>query len=176
MAADTTASGTVATVPSGAAVDTESGKVSYIDQRNALIVVAVPGSENLSFDAKDHKDVLAWIQIGDKVTARYLEPYVTGLTLAVGTPVTHLSRTVKVTRFSPESTEEGFQAASTFDGVVEVTGVDRKLNLLTFADKSGVARSVKVSRPDLVSTMHSLARRSHVRITYESASTVIVQR
>ncbi|WP_233858809.1 hypothetical protein [Paraburkholderia sp. HD33-4] len=175
-AADTSAPDAQASVPSGASVDSESGTVSYIDQKNAIVVVDVPGRESLSFNAKDHKDVLSWLQVGDKVTTHYVEPYVTGLTLAAGTPVTHLNRTVKVTQFSPEKKEEGFQAVGTFEGVVEVTGINRKLGLLTFADKSGVARSVKVNRPDLVDTMYSLPRRSHVRITYETTSTVIVQR
>jgi hypothetical protein len=175
-AAEASAPEAGASVPAGASVDSESGAVSYIDHQNSIVVVDVPGRESLSFNAKDHKDVLTWLQVGDKVTTHYVEPYVTGLTLAAGKPLTHLNRTMKVTQFSPDRKEEGFQAVGTFDGVVEVTGINGKLGLLTFADKSGVARSVKVNRPDLVGTMHSLARRSHVHLTYETTSTVVVQR
>jgi hypothetical protein len=163
-------------VPSDASVDSESGTVSLIDQRNAIIVVTVPGHEDLSFNAKNHRDALSAVKIGDKVTASYLEPYVTELSLAKGVPLTRLNRTVKLTQYSPGAGQEEFQALRVFQGVAEVTGVDHKLNLLTIEDKEGTAHSVRVSRPELVKVMQSLARHSHVRIMYESETTVVVAR
>jgi len=173
---DATASATAQAIPSGAAVDTESGTVSLIDQKNAIIVVTVPGHEDLSYNVKDHREVLDTVKVGDKVTASYLEPYVTELSVAKGVPVTRLTREVKVTHFAPGTGQQEFQALRVFRGVAEVTAVDRKLNLLTFEDKTGTARSVRVSRPELVKVMQSLARHSRVRIAYESESTVVVTR
>jgi hypothetical protein len=162
-------------VPSGASVDSESGTVSLIDQKNALIVVTVPGHEDMSFNAKDHRDALNVIKVGDTLTASYLEPYVTELSVAKGVPITRLNRTVKLTQYSPGAGQEEFQALRVFHGVAEVTAVDRKLNLLTVEDKGGTAHSVRVSRPELVTVMQSLARHSHVRIAYESETTVVVR-
>jgi hypothetical protein len=173
---DAVPSATAQAVPSGASVDSESGTVSLIDQRNAIIVVTVPGHEDLSFNAKNHRDALSAVKIGDKVTASYLEPYVTELSLAKGVPLTRLNRAVKLTQYSPGAGQEEFQALRVFQGVAEVTGVDHKLNLLTVEDKAGTAHSVRVSRPELVKVMQSLARHSHVRITYESETTVVVAR
>jgi hypothetical protein len=62
----------------------------------------------------------------------------------------------------------------TYDGVVEVTAINSKLNLLTIADRTGTAQSVKVSQPDLVTVMNSLARHEHVQLTYESAFKVSI--
>lgn len=171
---DMTASAPAQAVPSGASVDTESGIISLIDPKNALIVVTVPGHEDLSFSAKDHRDVLNSIKVGDKLTASYLEPYVTGLTPAQGAALTHLDRTAKVTQNSLGTDLERFQALRIFSGVVEVTGIDRKLNLLTIEDKSGTAHSIRVIRPDLVKVMQSLKRHDRVRIVYESETTVTV--
>jgi len=162
--------------PSGASVDTESGTITLIDKKNAIIVVAVPLHDDLSFDAKAHRDLLDSVKVGDKVTASYLEPYVTELSPANGAALTPLAHTVKVTQYAPGANEEGFQALRVLSGVVEVTGVDRKLNLLTFEDKSGAAHSVRVSRPDLLKVMQSLARHSRVRIAYESETTVVISR
>jgi hypothetical protein len=173
---DAVPSATAQAVPSGASVDSESGTVSLIDQRNAIIVVTVPGHEDLSFNAKNHRDALSAVKIGDKVTASYLEPYVTELSLAKGVPLTRLNRAVKLTQYSPGAGQEEFQALRVFQGVAEVTGVDHKLNLLTVEDKAGTAHSIRVSRPELVKVMQSLARHSHVRITYESETTVVVAR
>jgi hypothetical protein len=173
---DAVPSATAQAVPSGASVDSESGTVSLIDQRNAIIVVTVPGHEDLSFNAKDHRDALSAVRIGDKLTASYLEPYVTELSVAKGMPLTRLNRAVKLTQYSPGAGQEEFQALRVFKGVAEVTGVDHKLNLLTVEDQAGTAHSVRVSRPDLVKVMQSLARHSHVRIAYESETTVVVTR
>jgi hypothetical protein len=173
---DAVPSATAQAVPSGASVDSESGTVSLIDQKNALIVVTVPGHEDLSFNAKDHRDALNAIRIGDKLTASYLEPYVTELSVAQGVPLTRLNRAVRLTQYSPGAGQEKFQALRVFQGVAEVTGVDHKLNLLTVEDKAGTAHSVRVSRPELVKVMQSLARHSHVRIAYESETTVLVTR
>ena len=163
-------------VPSGASVDEETGTISLIDQKNALIVVSVPGHEDLSFNAKDHRDALNAVKVGDKLTASYLEPYVTELAVAKGQPITRLNRTVKLTQSSPGGELEQFQALREFRGVAEVTGIDRKLNLLTLEDKAGTVHSVRVSRPELVEVMQSLKRHSHVRIAYESESTIVVTR
>jgi hypothetical protein len=163
-------------VPSGASVDSESGTVSLIDQNNAIIVVTVPGHEDLSFNAKDHRDALSTVRMGDKLTASYMEPYVTELSVAQGVPLTRLNRAVRLTQFSPAAGQEKFQALRVFQGVAEVTGVDHKLNLLTVEDKAGTAHSVRVSRPELVKVMQSLTRHSHVRIAYESETTVVVTR
>ncbi|MCX5539088.1 hypothetical protein M3A49_06190 [Paraburkholderia sp. CNPSo 3076] len=163
-------------VPAGASVDTESGTISLIDQKNALVVVTVPGHDDLSFDVKDHRDVLKVIRVGDKLTTRYMEPYVTGLTPAEGAAVTRLTHTAKMTQHSSGADQENFQVLRVFSGVAQVTGVDRKLNLLTVVDKSGTARSIRVSRPDLIEVMQSLKHHSHVRIKYESEMTVIVAR
>jgi hypothetical protein len=173
---DATAPATAQAIPSGAPVDSESGTVSLIDQKNAIIVVTVPDHEDLSFNAKDHRDALNAIKVGDKLTASYLEPYVTELSVAKGVPLTRLNRTVKVTQHAPGAGEEGFQALRVFQGVAEVTAVDRRRNLLTFSDKAGTAHSVRVSRPELVQVMRSLVRHSHVRIAYESETTVVVTR
>lgn len=175
-AADTEASAASEAVPAGASVDTESGTISLIDQKNALIVVTVPGHDDLSFSVKDHRDVLDVVKVGDKLTTRYLEPYVTGLTPANGAAVTRLNHTAKVTQHSSGADNENFQVLRVFSGVAQVTGVDRKLNLLTVVDKSGTARSVRVSRPDLVEVMQTLKHHSHVKITYESEMTVIIAR
>lgn len=173
---DTTASAPAQAVPSGESIDTESGTISLIDQKNALIVVTVPGHEDLSFDAKDHRDVLNSIKVGDKLTTRYLEPHVTGLTPAEGAALTRLNRTVKVTQYSVGADQSRFHGLRVFSGVAEVTGIDRKLNLLTVEEKSGTAHSVRVSRPDLVEVMQSLKRHSRVRIVYESETTVTISR
>jgi hypothetical protein len=135
-----------------------------------------PGHEDLSFNAKDHRDALNAIKVGDKLTASYLEPYVTELSVAKGVTLTRLNRAVKVTQYSPGAGQEEFQALRVFQGVAEVTAVDRKLNLLTFEDTAGTVHSVRVSRPELVKVMQSLARHSHVRIAYESETTVVVTR
>ncbi|HXZ06947.1 MAG TPA: hypothetical protein VEI25_02720, partial [Paraburkholderia sp.] len=173
---DATASATAQAAPSGASVDSESGTISLIDPKNAIIVVTVPGHEDLSFNVKNHREVLDTVKVGDKVTTHYLEPYVTQLSVAKGVPVTRLTREVKVTHLAQGTGQQEFQALSTFQGVAEVTAVDRKLNLLTFEDKSGTARSVRVSRPELVKVMQTLAHHSRVRIAYESESTVVVTR
>lgn len=173
---DAVPSATAQAVPSGASVDSESGTVSLIDQKNAIIVVTVPGHEDLSFNAKDHRDALSAVKIGDKLTVSYLEPYVTELSVAQGVPLTRLSRAVRLTQYSPGAGQEKFQALRVFQGVAEVTGVDHKLNLLTVEDKAGTAHSVRVSRPELVKVMQSLARHSHVRIAYESETMVVVTR
>ncbi|WP_028218130.1 hypothetical protein [Paraburkholderia oxyphila] len=173
---DSDASAAGQAVPSGASVDTESGTISLIDQKNALIVVTVPGHDDLSFSAKDHRDVLNAIKVGDKLTAIYLEPYVTGLTPAGGAALTRLNHTAKVTQHSSGADQESFHVLRVFSGVAEVTGVDRKLNLLTVEDKSGTARSVRVSRPDLVEVMLTLKHHSRARITYESEMTVVTSR
>jgi hypothetical protein len=47
---------------------------------------------------------------------------------------------------------------------------------LTFADKAGTVHLVRVSRPELVKVMQSLARHSHVRIAFNSETTVVVAR
>jgi hypothetical protein len=83
---------------------------------------------------------------------------------------------VKVTQYSPGAGQQEFQALRVFKGVAEVTAIDRKLNLLTVEDKGGMAHSVRVSRPELVKVMQSLSRHSHVRIGYESETTVVVTR
>ncbi|MEX3948597.1 hypothetical protein AB4Y40_12735 [Paraburkholderia sp. EG287B] len=175
-AADTEASAASEAMPAGASVDTESGTISLIDQKNALIVVTVPGRDDLSFNVKDHPDVLKVIRVGDKLTTHYMEPYVTGLTPAEGAAVTRLTHTAKVTQHSSGADQENFQVLREFSGVAQVTGVDRKLNLLTVVDKSGTARSIRVSRPDLIEVMQSLKHHSHVRIKYESEMTIIVAR
>ncbi|MEX3917217.1 hypothetical protein AB4Y43_13415 [Paraburkholderia sp. BR10872] len=175
-AADEDASAASEAMPAGASVDTESGTVSLIDQKNALIVVTVPGHDDLSFNVKDHPDVLKVIRVGDKLTTHYMEPYVTGLTPAEGAAVTRLTHTAKVTQHSSGADQENFQVLRVFSGVAQVTGVDRKLNLLTVVDKSGTARSIRVSRPDLIEVMQSLKHHSHVRIKYESEMTIIVAR
>ncbi|EEA04182.1 hypothetical protein BH160DRAFT_0614 [Burkholderia sp. H160] len=167
---------TTQAVPRDASVDSETGTVSLIDQKNAIIVVTVPGHEDLSFNAKDHRDALNTIKVGDKLTASYLEPYVTELSVAKGEPLTPLNRSVKLTQHTSGAGQEEFQALRVFRGVAEVTGVDHKLNLLTVEDKAGTAHSVRVSRPDLVKVMQSLKRHSHVQIGYESESTVVVTR
>ena len=138
--------------------------------------MTVPGHEDLSFNVKNHRDALNTIKVGDKLTASYLEPYVTALSVAKGVPLTPLTRAVKVTQYPPGAGQGKFQALRLFQGVVEVTAVDRKLNLLTVEDKGGTAHSVRVSSPELVKVMQSLARHSHVRIAYESETTVIVTR
>jgi hypothetical protein len=175
-AADPAPASTTQAVPSGASVDSESGTISLIDQKNAIVVVTVPGREDLSFNAKDHQDALKILKVGDKLTANYLEPYVTELSIAKGEPLTRLDRTVKLTQSSPGTELMQFQALRVFRGVAEVTGVDHKLNLLTLEDKAGTAHSVRVSRPELVKVMQSLKRHSRVRIVYESESTVVVTR
>ncbi|WP_254335116.1 hypothetical protein [Paraburkholderia sp. CNPSo 3274] len=175
-AADQDASAASEAVPAGASVDTESGTISLIDQKNALIVVTVPGRDDLSFSVKDHRDVLNVVKVGDKLTTHYMEPYVTELTPAEGAAVTRLNHTAKVTQHSSGADQENFQVLRVFSGVAQVTGVDRKLNLLTVVDKSGTARSIRVSRPDLIEVMQNLKHHSHVRIKYESEMTVIVAR
>ncbi|PYE20436.1 hypothetical protein [Paraburkholderia heleia] len=175
-AADTDASAASEAMPAGASVDTESGTISLIDQKNALIVVTVPGRDDLSFSVKDHPDVLKVVKVGDKLTTHFMEPYVTGLTPAGGAAVTRLTHTAKITQHSSGADNENFQVLRVFSGVAQVTGVDRKLNLLTVVDKSGTARSVRVSRPDLIEVMQTLKHHSHVKITYESEMTVIVAR
>ncbi|HEY4805853.1 MAG TPA: hypothetical protein VIH96_24830 [Paraburkholderia sp.] len=163
-------------MPSGASIDTESGTISLIDQKNALIVVTVPGHDDLSFSVKDHRDVLNVVKVGDKLTTRFMEPYVTALTPAQGVTLTHLKHTAKVTQHSSGADQENFQVLRVFSGVTEVTGIDRKLNLLTIEDKSGTARSVRVSRPDLVEVMSTLRHHSRVRIMYESEMTIVISR
>ncbi|WP_233865239.1 hypothetical protein [Paraburkholderia adhaesiva] len=171
---DMAASAPAQAVPRGASVDTESGTISLIDTKNALIVVTVPGHEDRSYSAKDFPDVLNAVKVGDKLTASFLEPYVTELTPAQGAALTLLDRTAKVTQHSPGANQEGFQALRTFSGVVVVTGINLKLNLLTFEYKSGTAHSIRVNRPDLVTVMRSLKRYSHVRLAYESETTVTI--
>jgi hypothetical protein len=173
---DAVPAATAQAVPKGASVDSESGTISLIDQKNAIIVVTVPGHEDLSFNAKDHRDALNAVKVGDKLTASYLEPYVTELSVAKGEALTRLNRTVKVTQSSPGGELEQFQALREFRGVAEVTGIDHTLNLLTVEDKAGTVHSVRVSRPELVKVMQSLKRHSHVRIAYESESTAVVTR
>jgi hypothetical protein len=173
---DSNTSATAPSVPSGASVDTEHGTISLIDQKNALIVVTVPGHDDLSFSAKDHRDVLSAVKVGDKLTTSFMEPYVTGLMPAEGAALTRLNHTAKVTQHSSGADQETFHVLRHFSGVAEVSGVDRKLNLLTIEDKSGMARSVRVSRPDLVEVMLTLKHHSHVRIAYESEMTVITSR
>ncbi|RQH04369.1 hypothetical protein [Paraburkholderia dinghuensis] len=169
---DTAASAPAQAEPRGASVDTESGIVSLIDQKNALIVVTVPGREDLSYSAQDFPDLLNSVKVGDKLTASYLEPYVTELKPDKGAALTRLDRTAKVTQHSRGANQESFQALRTFSGVVVVTGINSKLKLLTFEDKSGTAHSIRVNRPDLVEVMQSLKRYSHVRLVYESETTV----
>ncbi|WP_321962235.1 hypothetical protein [Paraburkholderia sp. J7] len=176
LAADTDASAASEAMPAGASVDTESGTISLIDRKNALIVVTVPGRDDLSFSVKEHPDVLDVVKVGDKLTTHYLEPYVTGLTPANGVAITRLTHTAKITQHSSGADNENFQVLRVFSGVAQVTAVDRKLNLLTIVDKSGTARSIRVSRPDLVEVMQTLKHHSHVKITYESEMTVTVAR
>ena len=172
---DATASATAQAIPSGASVDSESGTVSLIDQKNAIIVVArFPGHEDLSFNVRNHRDALNTIKVGDKLTASYLEPYVTHCRF-YGVPA-HLDPRGQGDPVSAGRRAGKFQALGLFQGVVEVTAVNRKLNLLTVEDKGGTAHSVRVSSPELVKVIRSLARHSHVRIAYESETTVIVTR
>ena len=171
-AADSVASAPAPTAQSGAAVDNESGTVSFIDKQNSIIVVSVSGGQELSLNAKDHADVLDRVRIGDKIAISYQEPYVTGLTSAKGAPLTRLTHTVKVTKSATDAGPEGFQAVRTYNGVVEITAINRKQHVLTFADKSNAAHSIKVIDPALVKVAGSLARHEHVQIGYESAFTV----
>jgi hypothetical protein len=173
-AADNTASEPAAASQSGTSVDNESGAVSFIDTKNSIIVVTASGGEELSLNAKEHRDVLDRVHVGDKVAISYLEPYITGLTRMKGARLTRVSHTVKVTQPAAEANEDGFHAVRTYQGVVEVTGINKKLDLLTIVDASGAARSIKVSQPDLITVMNSLVRHDHVQITYESAITISI--
>jgi len=158
----------------GASVDTESGKVSFIDQKNAIVVMAMDGGQEMSLNAKEHKEILDKLQVGDKVSIRYQEPAVTELALAKGVRLTPLKHTVKVTDTTPGATDSGFTAVRTYEGVAEVAKVDTSLSMLTIIDKSGIPRSIQVSDPALVQTMHSLKRRDHIRIGYQSTFTVSI--
>lgn len=173
-AADNTASEPAAASQSGTSVDNENGTVTFIDTKNSIIVVTASGGQELSLNAKDHRDVLDRVHVGDKVALSYLEPYVTGLTRMKGARLTRVSHTVKVTQSTSEASQDGFHAVRTYQGVVEVTGINKTLDLLTIVDKSGAARSIKVSQPELVTVMNSLARHDHVHIVYESAFTVSI--
>jgi hypothetical protein len=163
-----TASAPAAATPSSATVDTENGKVSYIDQSNAIIVVTITGGQQISFNAKEHRDVLAKVKVGDQVSIRYQEPYVTELAHVKGTPLTRLTRTVKITAPDASAANSDFSAVRTYQGVAQITKVDTKLNMLTIVDKSGNARSIQVSDPALLKTMQTLKRHEHVRISYDS--------
>ncbi|SDH11897.1 hypothetical protein [Paraburkholderia phenazinium] len=173
-AADNTASEPASASQSDKTVDHESGAVTFIDTKNSIIVVTVDGGQELSLNAKDHTDVLDRVHVGDKIAISYLEPYVTGLTRDKGARLTRVSHTVKVTQSTAGADEDGFHAVRTYDGIVEVTAINKKLDLLTIVDASGAARSIKVSQPDLVSVMNSLVRHDHVHIVYESAFTVSI--
>ncbi|MEW6343321.1 MAG: hypothetical protein RXR20_16115 [Paraburkholderia sp.] len=173
-AADNTASEPVAASQSGTFVDSETGTVSFIDTKNSIIVVTTKGGKELSLNAKDHRDVLDRVHLGDKIAISYLEPYVTGLTRMKGARLTRVSHTVKVTQSTADASEDGFHAVRTYEGVVEVTGINKKQDLVTIVDASGAAQSIKVSQPDLVTVMNSLVRHDHVQITYESAITITI--
>ncbi|CAE6801603.1 hypothetical protein [Paraburkholderia haematera] len=175
-AADSVASAPAPAVQSGATVDNESGTVSFIDKKNSIIVVSGSGGQQLSLNAKDHTDVLDRVRIGDKIAISYQEPYVTGLTRAKGTPLTRMARTVKVTQSAAEAGKDGFQAVRTYNGVVEITAINHKQHVLTIADASGAAHSIKVTDPALVKAASSLVRHDHVQIGYESAVTVTIVR
>ncbi|WP_211625342.1 hypothetical protein [Paraburkholderia domus] len=175
-AADSVASAPAPTAQSGAAVDNESGTVSFIDKQNSIIVVSVNGGQQLSLNAKEHADVLDRVRIGDKIAISYQEPYVTGLTRTKGAPLTHLTHTVKVTKSAANAGPDGFEAVRTYNGVVEITAINRKQHVLTFADKSNADHSIKVIDPALVKVVGSLARHDHVQIGYESAVTVTFAR
>jgi len=175
-AADSAASAPVAAVQSGATVDNETGTVSFIDKPNSLVVVTVSGGQQLSLNAKDHADVLDRVHVGDKVAISYQEPYVTSLTRAKGTPLTRMTRTVKVTQSAPAAGQDGFQAVRTYSGVVDLTAINRKDQVLTIADKSGTAHTIKVSDPELVKVVATLKRHDHVQIGYDSAVTVTIKR
>jgi ABC-type Fe3+-hydroxamate transport system substrate-binding protein len=155
-------------------VDHANGTVSFIDKKNSIIVVTLKSGRELSLNAKDHSDVLDRVSVGNKVAIAYLEPYVTALTPMKGAKLTRLTHSVKVTQSAADSGQDGFRAVRTYDGVVEVTAINSKLNLLTIADRTGTAQSVKVSQPDLVTVMNSLARHEHVQLTYESAFKVSI--
>ncbi|MFM0207707.1 hypothetical protein PQQ96_09865 [Paraburkholderia sediminicola] len=171
-AADSVASEPAPTAQSGAAVDNESGTVSFIDKKNSIVVVTTTGGQELSLNAKDHADVLDRVRIGDKIAISYQEPYVTSLASAKRTPLTRLTRTVKVTKSAADAGPDGFQAVRTYSGVVEITAINHKQNVLTFAEKSGAAHTIKVVDPALVKVVGSLARHAHVQIGYESGVTV----
>ncbi len=175
-AADSVASEPAPTAQSGAAVDNESGTVSFIDKQNSIIVVSVSGGQELSLNAKEHADVLDRVRIGDKIAISYQEPYVTGLARAKGAPLTRLTRTVKVTKSATDAGPDGFQAVRTYNGTVEITAINHKQHALTFVDKSNAAHSIKVLDPALAKVVGSLARHDHVQIGYESAVTVTFAR
>jgi len=173
-AADNMASEPAAASQSGTSIDNENGTVSFIDTKNSIIVVTVNGGQELSLNAKDHRDVLDRVHVGDKIAISYLEPHVTGLSPMKGARLTRVSHTVKVTQSTAEAGVDGFHAVRTYNGVVEVTGINKKLGLLTIVDATGAARSIKVSQPELVTVMNSLVRHEHVQITYESAVTISI--
>jgi hypothetical protein len=175
-AADSSASEPVSAAPSGSSVDNESGTVTFIDTKNAIIVVTVNGGRELSLNAKDHSDLLDRVHVGDKIAISYLEPYVTGLTNVKGTRLTPIKQTVKVTQSTADAAPNGFHAVRTFDGVVEITAFNAKQGLLTFVDGPGAAHSIEVNQPELVAVVRSLKRHDHVHIVYETAVTVTVTR
>ncbi|OAJ53047.1 hypothetical protein A6V36_11810 [Paraburkholderia ginsengiterrae] len=175
-AADSAASAPAPTVQSGATVDNENGTISFIDKQNSLVVVSVNGGQQLSLNAKEHADVLDRVHVGDKIAISYQEPYVTALTRAKGTPLTRMTRTVKVTESAPAAGQDGFKAVRTNSGVVDLTAINRKQHVLTIADATGTAHTIKVSDPALVKVVGSLARHDHVQISYDSAVTVTITR
>ncbi|RKE39706.1 hypothetical protein B0G76_6151 [Paraburkholderia sp. BL23I1N1] len=140
--------------------------------QNAIIVVTGSGGQELSLNAKEHADVLDRVRVGDKIAIGYQEPYVTGLTRTKGTPLTRLARSVKVTKSAADAGQDGFQAVRTYNGVVEVTAINRQKHVLTIADASGTAHTIKVTDPALVKVVGSLARHDHVQIGYDTAVTV----
>jgi hypothetical protein len=137
-AADSVASAPAPTAQSGAAVDNESGTVSFIDKQNSIIVVTVSGGQELSLNAKDHADVLDRVRVGDKIAISYQEPYVTSLASAKGTPLTRLTHTVKVTKSATDAGPDGFQAVRTYSGVVEITAINSKQHVLTFTNAGSI--------------------------------------
>ena len=178
-AADSTASApaaaSAAATPQGdKTVDHANGTVSFIDRKNLIIVVTLKSGRELSLNAKDHSDVLDRVSVGNKIAIAYLEPYVTALTPMKGARLTRMTHSVKVTESTADSGQDGFRAVRTYDGVVEVTAINSKLSLLTIADRTGTAQSVKVSQPELVTVMNSLKPHEHVHLTYESAFKVSI--
>ncbi len=175
-AAYSAASQPAAAVQSGATVDSENGTVSFIDKQNSLVVVSVNGGQQLSLNAKDHTDMLDRVRVGDKIAISYQEPYVTTLTRAKGMKLTRMTRTVTVTQSAPAAGQDSFQAVRTYSGVVDLTAINRKQHVLTIADASGTAHTIKVSDPALVKVVGTLARHDHVQIGYDSAVTVTIKR
>jgi hypothetical protein len=171
-AASAPAAAPAASASASGAVDTENGQVSFIDKKNAIVVVTMDGGQQLSLNAKKHEELLDKLKVGDKVAIRYQEPTITTLTPAKGTKLTRLAPIVTIMNTQSSATDSGFSATRSYQGVAEVAKIDTKLNMLTIIDKTGVARSIQVSDPALLDTMRSLKRRDHIHIAYRSTFTV----